>query len=141
MNADFGITNTWPRLRPPTDLNYTRLFGGSYVEVPGTSFGIERKHAGACARGADPALGAEPLSLDTRAGETSSISSNGIPEYFRRLPRFSERGGTARRDRGNLAVLRAQYGEAQWKVSPLNAANNVNRTSATDYKKVKHAQQ
>src|SRR5882757_4284830 len=41
INADFNFRKYLAALQSD-GLNYTRLFGGSYVEVPHTSFGIQR---------------------------------------------------------------------------------------------------
>src|SRR5882672_12970956 len=41
LNADFNFRKYLATLQAD-GLNYTRLFGGSYVEVPSQSFGIKR---------------------------------------------------------------------------------------------------
>src|SRR5882672_6799570 len=41
LNADFNFRKYLAALQAD-GLNYTRLFGGSYVEVPSQSFGIKR---------------------------------------------------------------------------------------------------
>jgi hypothetical protein len=133
MNADFEYHKYLATLAAD-GLNYTRLFGGSYVEVPGTSFGIKRNTLAPApgglilpwARSAEPGYAGGGNKFDLEQWD---------PEYFRRLHDFlseAERRGVI----VEISLFSSQYGEAQWKVSPLNAANNVNRTSATDYKKV-----
>lgn len=115
-------------------LNYTRLFGGSYVEVPGTSFGIKRNTLA-------PAAGR--LILPWARSEEPGYAGGGNKfdldkwdaEYFRRLNDFlseAERRGVV----VEISLFSSQYGEPQWRVSPFNAANNVNQTGVADYKKV-----
>ena len=133
INADFDYHKYLATIEAE-GLNYTRLFGGSYVEVPGTSFGIKRNTLAPApgrlilpwARSAEPgyAGGGNKFDLD-----------KWDPEYFRRLHGFM---GEAER-RGivvELSLFSSQYGEPQWKMSPFNAGNNVNQTGVTDYKKV-----
>lgn len=133
MNADFDYHKYLAGLAAD-GLNYTRLFGGSYVEVRGTSFGIKRNTLAPApgrlilpwARSAEPGYAGGGNKFDVEQWD---------PEYFRRLHDFlseAERRGVI----VEISLFSSQYGEAQWKVSPLNGANNVNHTSVTDYKKV-----
>jgi hypothetical protein len=115
-------------------LNYTRIFGGSYVEVPGTSFGIKRNTLAPAegrlflpwARSSQPgyAGGGNKFDLDTWD-----------PEYFRRLHDFlneAEQHGVV----VEISLFSSQYGDVQWKFSPFNAANNVNNSGVQDFKNV-----
>jgi len=133
INPDFDYRAYLAALQAD-GLNYTRLFAGSYVEVPGTSFGIKRNTLAPAgwrlilpwARSSEPgyAGGGNKFDLD-----------KWDPEYFRRLHDFlgeAERHGIV----VEISLFSSQYGEAQWNISPLNTANNVNHTDVRDRKDV-----
>lgn len=133
INADFDYHKYLATLETE-GLNYTRLFGGSYVELPGTSFGIKRNTLAPApgrlilpwARGSEPgyAGGGNKFDLD-----------KWDPEYFRRLHDFlgeAERRGIV----VEISLFSSQYGEPQWILSPFHAGNNVNRTDAIDRKDI-----
>ena len=115
-------------------MNYTRLFGGSYVEVPGKSFGILRNDLA-------PAAGRflAPWARSDAAGYTGGGNKFDLtkwnPEYFSRLHDF-----LAEADRRGIVVeitlFSSQYGEMQWQMSPFKRENNVNATDAIDWKKL-----
>jgi hypothetical protein len=127
INADFNNHKYLAALQAD-GLNYTRLFGGSYVEVPGTSFGIKRNTIAPAsgrlilpwARSTEPGYAGGGNKFDLEKWE---------PEYFQRLHDFlaeADRHGVV----VELSLFSSQYGDVQWKVSPFNAANNVNHTTA-----------
>jgi hypothetical protein len=133
MNADFDSHKYLDTLQND-GLNYARLFGGSYVEVPGGSFGIKRNTLA-------PETGRLilPWARSSQAGYAGGGNKFDLdkwdPEYFRRLHEFlaeAERRGIV----VEITLFSSQYGEPQWKLSPFNATNNVNQTNVTDYKKV-----
>jgi len=133
LNGDFDFRVCLDTLKAD-GLNFTRIFGGSYVEVPGTSFGIKHNTlAPAAGRAILPwARSNEP---DYAGGGNRFDLDKWNPEYFRRLHDFlsnAERRGII----VEISLFSSQYGEPQWKLSPFNAANNVNHTDVTDYKKV-----
>ena len=113
-------------------MNYTRLFGGSYLEAPGKSFGIRRndlapeagKFVAPWARSAEGGYGGGGNKLDLAKWN---------PEYFARLDDFL---GEARRQGiiVEIGLFSSQYGETQWNLSPFKRENNVNSTDAIDYK-------
>jgi len=115
-------------------MNYTRVFGGSYVEEPGKSFGIKRnnlapepgKFVAPWARSSEPGYAGGGNKLDL---------SKWNPEYFTRLHDFlgeaAQRGIVV-----EIGLFSSQYGEMQWNLSPFKRENNVNGTDAIDYKKV-----
>ncbi len=114
--------------------NYTRLFPGSYVEVPGKSFGIQRN---------DLAPTPNRLLLPWARSATPGYSGGGNkfdldrwdPAYFKRFHDFLEFA----EQRGiivEISLFSAQYNETQWNVSPFNPANNINQTGVTDWKKL-----
>lgn len=113
-------------------LNYTRLFGGAYVEVPGKSFGIRRND-----------LAPEPgeLLVPWKRSATPGYAGGGDkfdlsqwnPAYFARLHAFL----TDAEKRGivvEITLFSSYYGDAQWAVSPLNPANNVNDVGDVGWK-------
>jgi hypothetical protein len=107
-------------------LNFTRLFGGSYIEIPGQSFGIRRND-----------LAPEPghfVAPWARSGDKLDLDKWN-PEFFQRYREFLGEAGK----RGivvELTFFSSQYQEAQWKVSPFYPANNVNGTNAIDWHEV-----
>jgi hypothetical protein len=115
-------------------LNYTRLFGGSYVEVPGKSFGIRRNDLAP-----DPGQFIAPWARSNTAGYAGGGSKFDLeqwnPEYFARYRDF-----LADADRRGIVVevtlFSSQYGEPQWAMSPFHPANNVNHVDAVDWKKL-----
>jgi hypothetical protein len=133
LNADFDY-HRYLKTLEADGLNYTRLFGGSYVEVPAKSFGILRNDLA-------PAPG-RFLCPWARSG-TSGYAGGGNkfdlerwdPEYFARFRDFlseaAKRGIVV-----ELTLFSSQYDAAQWTMSALNPANNVNGTDAIDWKKV-----
>jgi hypothetical protein len=127
INADFDNHKYLAALQAD-GLNYTRLFGGSYVEVPQKSFGIQRNTIAPAsgrlilpwARGTEPGYAGGGNKFDLEKWD---------PEYFQRLHEFlgeADRHGVA----VELSLFSSQYGDVQWKESPFNAANNVNQTTA-----------
>jgi hypothetical protein len=112
-------------------LNYTRIFGGSYVEVPGKSFGIKRN---------DLAPESGRFLAPWKRSDTPGYAGGGNkfdlaqwnPEYFERLHSFLAEA----QSRGiivELTFFSSQYGEVQWAYSPFNPNNNVNHTIDTGY--------
>lgn len=115
-------------------LNFTRIFGGSYVEVPGTSFGI--KHNTLAPESGKLIL---PWARSSEPGYAGGGNKFDLdkwdPEYFQRLHAFlseAQRRGIV----VEVSLFSSQYGDAQWKVSPLNAANNVNRADEVGWKRI-----
>ena len=127
LNGDFNYHKYLETLERE-GMNYTRLFGGSYVEVPGKSFGILRNDLA-------PAAGrfVAPWARSERAGYAGGGNKFDLekwnPEYFSRLRDFlgeAERRGIV----VEITLFSSQYGEMQWEVSPLNRANNLEQTDA-----------
>ena len=133
FNLDVDYTRYLATLKAD-GLNYTRIFGGSYVEVPGKSFGILRNDLA-------PAPG-KFLAPWVRSGEAGYAGGGNKfdldhwnPEYFVRLKAFlseAERQGIV----VEVSLFSAQYGEPQWAISPFNPVNNVNGTELADWKKL-----
>jgi hypothetical protein len=114
--------------------NYTRIFGGSYVEVPGRSFGIRRNDL-APAPGRFIAPWARSDTPGYAGGGNKFDLDRWNPVYFNRLHDFL----TVASNRGivvEIGLFSSEYGDAQWNLSPLNPANNVNGTTAIDRTKL-----
>jgi len=133
LNADFDYQKYLTALKAD-GLNYTRLFGGSYVEVPGKSFGIVRNDL-APAPGHFIAPWARSDVPGYAGGGNKFDLERWDPEYFKRFHDFlagaSERGIVV-----EISLFSSHYGDAQWNLSPLNPANNVNGTETLDWKKL-----
>lgn len=126
INADFDYHRYLATLASD-GLNYTRIFGGSYREVPAKSFGIQRNTLA-------PAEGKFIAPWASAAGNKVDLDQWN-PEYFRRLHDFLEEAGK----RGivvEITLFSSHYAAMQWALSPLNPANNVNATDAIDWKKL-----
>jgi hypothetical protein len=125
INAAFDYTRYLNTLAAG-GMNYTRMFGGSYIELPAKSFGIKRNTLA-------PAAGQFIAPWVQRAGKFDLDHWN--PQYFERYRQFlseaSQRGIIV-----EVTLFTSQYQEAHWQASPFNRANNVNGTDAIDYKKL-----
>jgi hypothetical protein len=133
LNGDFDYHKYLETLSAE-GMNYTRLFGGSYVEVPAKSFGILRndlapgpgRFIAPWARSAQPGYDGGGNKLDLEQWN---------PEFFSRLHDFlsdaSKRGIVV-----EITLFSSQYGDLQWNVSPFNRKNNVNSIDDIDWKKL-----
>jgi hypothetical protein len=135
LNGDFDYGKYLAALAAER-LNFTRIFGGSYVEVPGKSFGILRNDLAP-----GPGRYIAPWARSEVAGYAGGGNKFDLErwdaEYFRRLQDFLTGAG----ERGivvEISLFSSHYGELQWNLSALNPANNVNMSGGgtTDYKKV-----
>jgi hypothetical protein len=133
FNADFDYHKYLDTLAAD-GLNYTRLFGGAYVEVPGKSFGIRHNDL-APAPGKFVPPWARSETPGYAGGGNKFDLAKWNPEYFSRLHDFL---GEAVR-RGiivELTLFSSQYGDVQWDFSPFKPENNINATDVTDWKKL-----
>ena len=107
-------------------LNYTRLFGGSYIEIPGRSFGIRRNNLAPAA--------AHFVAPWARSGDKFDLDQWN-PKFFERYRDFlteaSKLGIVV-----EITLFSSTYQEAHWAISPFNPANNVNGTGAIDWRKL-----
>jgi hypothetical protein len=130
LNPDFEYKRYLAALAESA-LNYTRIFGGSYVEVPSESFGIKRNTL-APARGRFLPPWARSDTAGYQGGGNKFDLDRWNPEYFDRYRAF-----LAEASRLGIIVevtfFSSQYQETQWQVSPFNPANNVNGTDAIDW--------
>jgi hypothetical protein len=133
INADFDFHRYLATLEKD-GLNYTRLFPGSYVEVPGKSFGIQRNTIAP-----SPGRLILPWQRSAVAGYAGGGNKFNLdrwnPDYFARLHDFlaeAQRRGVI----VELSLFSSQYQQAMWELSPFHAANNVNHTDAIDWKNI-----
>lgn len=132
FNADFDYKKYLATLASD-GLNYTRIFGGAYVEVPRKSFGIQRNDL-APESGKFLAPWKRSDSPGYAGGGNKFDLSQWNPAYFERYRDFlaeASRLGIV----VEITLFSSHYGEQQWNVSPLNRANNINETDAIDWKK------
>ncbi len=133
LNADFDFRKYLATLSAE-GLNYTRIFGGSYVEVPAKSFGILRNDlAPQPGRLIAPWARSEVPGYAGGGNKFDLSRWNG--EYFGRYRDFlaeASRLGIV----VEITLFSSQYGDAQWNLSPFNPSNNVNHTGAIDWKKL-----
>lgn len=133
LNADFDYRRYLTAIKS-AGLNYTRLFGGSYVEVLGKSFGIVRNDL-APAPGRFVAPWARSGAPGYAGGGNKFDLGRWDAEYFKRFHDFlaeaSKRGIAV-----EICLFSSHYGDAQWDLSPFRPANNVNKTEVVDWKKL-----
>jgi hypothetical protein len=125
MNLDFDYHRYLAALQAEK-LNYTRLFTGSYRELPGKSFGILRNTLA-------PAPG-RLLSPWASNGDKFDLNA-WDPAFFERLRGFLTEAGK----RGivvELTLFSSYYQEMHWEVSAFNAANNFNSTTPINWRKL-----
>jgi hypothetical protein len=133
LNADFDYHRYLAALQAD-GLNYTRLFGGSYREVPAKSFGILRNDLAPL-----PGRYVAPWARSDAPGYAGGGNKFDLDrwnrEYFERFHDFlseaAKRGIVV-----EVTLFSSHYDENQWRMSALHPANNVNGTNAIDWKKV-----
>jgi hypothetical protein len=133
LNRDFDYRRYLDALQAD-GLNYTRLFAGSYVEVPAKSFGILHNDLAP-----EPGRFLAPWARSETPGYAGGGNKFDLAkwddEFFTRYRDFlaeaAKRGIVV-----EVTLFSAHYAEAQWQMSALNPANNVNATDAIDWKKL-----
>jgi hypothetical protein len=133
LNADFDYHKYLATLEAD-GLNYTRLFGGSYVEVPGKTFEILRNDLAPLA-GRFIAPWARSNTPGYAGGGNKLDLERWNPEYFARFRDFlseaAKRGIVV-----EVTLFSSSYDEKQWQMSALNPTNNINGTDAVEWKKL-----
>ncbi|MFN3189094.1 MAG: hypothetical protein ACE361_01115 [Aureliella sp.] len=122
LNQDFDI-ETYLDALAKNRLNYTRIFTGSYVEIPG-SFGIENNTL-APATGRFLAPWQRVDSAGLYQGERQFDLSKWNPRYFERLHGFVAAAGK----RGivvEVTLFCSTYQDGYWERNPFHPSNNVN---------------
>ncbi len=133
INADFDYHRYLATIQSD-GMNYTRLFGGSYVEVPSKSFGILRNDL-APAPGRYVAPWVRSGASGYAGGGNKFDLERWNPAYFERFSDFlseAARQGIV----VEITLFSSQYDPAQWNICALNPANNINRTDPIDWKKL-----
>ncbi len=133
LNQDFDYHRYLATLESD-GLNYTRLFVGSYVEVPAKSFGILHNDLAP-----EPGRFLAPWERSDTPGYVGGGNKFDLEKwdsaFFTRYRDFlseaAKRGIVV-----EVTLFSAHYAEAQWQMSALNSVNNVNSTDAIDWKKV-----
>ncbi|MEM8967080.1 MAG: hypothetical protein AAGE93_11740 [Bacteroidota bacterium] len=130
LNLDFDY-RAYLETMHQESMNYTRIFVGSYVEIPG-SFGIENNTlAPAIGRFIAPWTRTDEAGL--YEGEKKFDLDEWNPDYFERLTDFIEEA-----DQRNIIVevtfFCSTYQDGYWERNPFNAGNNVNDISNIDRK-------
>lgn len=137
LNADFDF-NRYLATLEASGLNYTRLFGGSYVEVAAKSFGILRNDLAP-----GPGRFVAPWSRSSTPGYSGGGNKFDLaqwnPAFFERYHGFlseaAKRGIVV-----EVTLFSSHYGMEQWNMSPFNPANNVNGTTAVEWDKLETLQ-
>ena len=132
LNADFDFRKYLQTMRDE-GMNYTRIFMGSYVEIP-ESFGIENNTLA-------PAVGSflTPWKRVNESGlykgEKKLDLNQWNPEYFNRLKAFVSMAN----DLDiivEVTLFCSTYSDESWKRHPFNPGNNINGIpSSVDRKK------
>ena len=133
LNKDFDYRRYLDALQAD-GLNYTRLFAGSYVEVPAKSFGILHNDLAP-----EPGRFLAPWVRSDTPGYAGGGNKFDLEkwdeEFFTRYRDFlaeaAKRGIVV-----EVTLFSAHYGEAQWQMTALNPANNINTTDAIDWKQL-----
>jgi glyoxylase-like metal-dependent hydrolase (beta-lactamase superfamily II) len=126
MNLDFDSRRYLDTLAAD-GLNYTRVFSGAYVEPEG-AFNITRNTLAP-----RPGRFIAPWARSTEPGYANTGNKFDLARwdaaYFTRLKDFIADAAT-RNIVVELTLFCPMYDEMQWKLSPMNAANNVNGVGA-----------
>jgi hypothetical protein len=133
LNRDFDYHRYLATLESD-GLNYTRLFAGSYVEVPAKSFGILHNDLAP-----EPGRFLAPWARSETPGYVGGGNKFDLEKwdsaFFTRYRDFlseaAKRGIVV-----EVTLFSAHYAEAQWQMSALNSADNINNTDAIDWKKL-----
>ena len=122
MNLDFDYRRYLDTLAAD-GLNYTRIFSGAYVEPPAPSRSTRNTLAPPAGRFIAP--WARSNDRGYANGGNKFDLARWDDDYFRRLKDFVA-DASARGIVVELSLFCPMYEEMQWKLSPMNAANNVN---------------
>ncbi|MEM1137581.1 MAG: hypothetical protein AAGI07_17200 [Bacteroidota bacterium] len=131
LNLDFDY-DTYLETLQKEGMNYTRIFVGSYVEIPG-SFGIE-KNTLAPKEGKFIAPWKRTEEVGLFEGEKKFDLKKWNEAYFTRLKDF-----IAKASEKDIIVevtfFCSTYQDSYWERNPFNPGNNVNNITNTDRKK------
>jgi hypothetical protein len=132
LNPDFD-QRTYLQTLSRDGLNYTRIFTGSYFEPQG-AFGIRHNTLAP-----DGARALTPWARSGTPGYAGGGNKFDLSQwdttYFRRLRDFVRLAG----EHGvvvEVTLFSSIYGDAQWRINPLNRTNNVNVSDSIPLQRV-----
>jgi len=131
LNKDFDYI-TYLNTMQAEGMNYTRIFAGTYVEIPG-SFGIQNNTLA-------PAVGSfiAPWKRVNEPGlykdENKFDLNQWEPEYFERLRNLVEEA-YARNIIVEVTFFCSTYQDTYWERNPFNPGNNINGFPDIDRRK------
>ena len=106
--------------------NYTRIFGGTYIEPVENIFGIEKNTLAPL-----PGRFLAPWEKEDGLYDLERFSQAYLDRLTRFLGEAEQRGIIV-----ELTLFTSIYAEGAWALSPLNAANNRNLTETPDFRRV-----
>jgi hypothetical protein len=120
LNADFDYRKYLETLAS-TGMNYTRIFAGTYAEIPGESFGIQYN---TLAPQPDKFLTPWSYSLDASGGRIYDLDQWN-DEYFKRLHDIMKISAVYDII-VEVTLFTSIYRDEHWAISPENPENNLN---------------
>lgn len=128
LNLDFDY-QAYLRTLANEGMNYTRIFTGSYFEIPGESFGIQKNTLAPL-----PERVTTPWpKVSDDSGQERYDLSQWNPQYFERLDGFmklAESLGIV----VEVTFFSSIYRDEHWDISPQNPENNINISHDIDRK-------
>ncbi len=125
LNGDFDYI-TYLNTLATDKMNYTRIFAGSYFEIPGTSFGIKNNTLAP-----DPGSVVVPWKSARENGKTTYYLDEWNETYFNRLHAFVKLA--AQKDIiVEVTLFSSVYTDAHWDINPQNPANTPNLEGTPD---------
>lgn len=122
LNSDFDFENYLQTMHDE-GMNYTRIFTGSYVEIPG-SFGIGNNTL-APAIGSFLAPWKRVGEIGLYKGEKKFDLDEWNPDYFERLHNFISKANELDII-VEVTLFCSTYSDESWKRHPFNPGNNIN---------------
>lgn len=129
LNADFDYKK-YLQILHREGMNYTRIFMGSYFEIPSTSFGIKNNTLAP-----DPGKAIVPWKTVIENGQIKYDWSTYNPVYFERLKAFmtlaSELDIIV-----EVTLFSSIYNDGHWEMNPQNPKNRIGAEGSLDQKMV-----
>ena len=123
LNLDFDY-HTYLRTLAEEGMNYTRIFTGSYFEIAGESFGIQKN---TLAPKKTSIITPWEIVINSQSGGWKYDLSSWNEAYFQRLHDFMTTA--AEQDIiVEVTLFSSIYRDAHWDICPQNPANNINMT-------------
>lgn len=128
LNLDFDY-ETYLKTLAAEGMNYTRIFTGTYFEIPGESFSIQNNTLAPL----EGRVITPWQQVTDDSGQAKYDLTQWNPEYFDRLADFVKLAETL----GvivEVTFFSSIYRDEHWDISPQNPENNVNISHAIDRK-------